>query len=189
MTEHPIDNQLAVSRPKKQTCFVIMAGLPGTGKSTLARNLAAQLNGVVLDKDLVRDALFGENWTEYSRQQDDFCIELLLQAAGYLAAKAAPPAYLFIDGRTFSMRAQVERVANYAKELGCRVKLLHLVCSDGTARHRLALDHVAKNRDFALYLKVKAAFEPIEHEHLKLNTDGGLSDAILRQSARYLRGD
>jgi adenylylsulfate kinase-like enzyme len=68
MTGRPIENQLAVSGHKKQTCFVIMAGLPGTGKSTLSRNLADQLNGIVLDKDLVRDALFGENWTEYSRQ-------------------------------------------------------------------------------------------------------------------------
>jgi predicted kinase len=166
MTGRPIENQLAVSGHKKQTCFVIMAGLPGTGKSTLSRNLADQLNGIVLDKDLVRDALFGENWTEYSRH-----------------------AYIFIDGRTFSLRAQIDRVADYAANLGCRVKLLHLVCSDGTARHRLALDHVAKNRDFALYLKVKASFEPIVREHLKLNTDGGLGEAIVRQSARFLRSD
>ncbi len=49
-----------------------MAGLPGTGKSTLARTLAAKLNGVVLDKDLVRAAVFNEQWIEYSREQDDF---------------------------------------------------------------------------------------------------------------------
>ena len=87
------------------------------------------------------------------------------------------------------MRYQIERVAEYAANLGCRVKLIHLACSDGTARHRLALDHVAKNRDFALYLKVKAGFEPIERDHLALNTDSGLSDALIQRSLRYLRGD
>lgn len=166
-----------------------MAGLPGTGKSSLARTLAAQLHGVVLDKDLLRAALFSETWTEYSREQDDFCVELLLQAGRYLALRPTPPAYIFIDGRTFSMRYQIDCVANYATNLGCPVKLIHLVCSDGTARHRLALDHVAKNRDFALYLKVKSAFEPIEREHVKLNTDSGLNDTLVRQSLRYLRGD
>lgn len=166
-----------------------MAGLPGTGKSTLARTLAAKLNGVVLDKDLVRAAVFSEAWIEYSREQDDFCVDLLLQAAQYLANKTVPPRFIFIDGRTFSKRYQIERVAEHAASLGCPVKLIHLVCSDGTARHRLALDHVAKNRDFALYLKVKAAFELIEHEHLSLNTDGGLNDSLIRQSIRYLRGE
>ena len=165
-----------------------MAGLPGTGKSTLARTLAAQTHGAVLDKDLLRSAVFGDVWTEYSREQDDFCVDLLLQAAGYLTGRANPPAFIFIDGRTFSMRYQIDRVAEYAAQLGCKVRLLHLVCSDGTARHRLSLDHVAKNRDFALYLKVKAAFEPIEREHLKLNTDSGLTEALIRQSVRYLQG-
>jgi predicted kinase len=171
------------------SCFVIMAGLPATGKSTLARALAAQLHAVVLDKDLLRAALFSEPWLEYSQEQDDLCVQLLLQAGGYLAARQAPPAFIFIDGRTFARRYQIERVADYATNLGCRVKLIHLFCSDETARQRLAANHVAKNRDFALYLKVKQGFEPIEHPHLTLNTDGGLSDALLEQSLRYLRGD
>ncbi len=170
-------------------CFVIMAGLPGTGKSTLARVLAADLRGVVLDKDLLRAALFSEEWIEYSREQDDFCVELLLQAGGYLAGREVRPAFIFIDGRTFARRYQIERVAEYTAKLGCRVKLIHLVCSDETAKGRLAQGHVAKNRDFDLYLKVKQSFEAIEREHLTLNTDGGLSDALIQESRRYLRAE
>jgi predicted kinase len=165
-----------------------MAGLPATGKSTLARAMAAELMGVVLDKDLLRAALFSEPWIEYSRAQDDFCVDLLLQAGAYLAAKEVPPSFIFIDGRTFALRYQIERVAAFAANLGSNVKLIELVCSDETARQRLALNHVAKNRTFALYLKVKQNFEAIECPHLTLNTDGGLSEALLEQSLRYLRG-
>jgi adenylylsulfate kinase len=168
--------------------FVIMAGLPGTGKSTLARALAAPLGGVVFDKDSVRAALFSEPWIEYSREQDDFCVEILLQAAGYLLSKPTPPPFAFIDGRTFSMRYQIDRVAAYAESRNCSLKVIHLVCSDEVAQKRLRLDHPAKNRDFNLYLKVKAAFEPIERDHLTLNTDRGLSKADTEQCLRYLRG-
>jgi predicted kinase len=184
-----IENELPGTNEKAHTCFVIMAGLPGTGKSTLARTLATQLRGVVLDKDLVRAALFPDPWVEYSREQDDFCVELLLQAGAYLAAKTTPPKFVFIDGRTFAMSYQIKRVAACAQGLGCKVKLIHLVCSDETARHRLARDHVAKNRDFTLYLKVKAAFEAIKRPHLLLNTDSGLTEILIRQSLQYLRGD
>ena len=34
--------------------IVTMAGLPGTGKSTLARILAQRLPGAVLDKDIIQ---------------------------------------------------------------------------------------------------------------------------------------
>jgi len=166
-----------------------MAGLPGTGKSTLACRLSAELHGVVLDKDSLRAALFSDPWLEYSREQDDFCIELLLQAGRYLVARPKPPDFVFIDGRTFSKRYQIDRVAEYAVEVGCTSKLICLTCSDETARRRLHLGHVAKNRDFSLYRKIKASFEWIEREHLILNTDHGLSDALIQESLQYLRGE
>jgi adenylylsulfate kinase len=169
--------------------FVIMAGLPGTGKSTLARKLAAELNGAVLDKDLLRGALFGEAWIEYSREQDDFCVDLLLQAGSYLASREEPPMFIFIDGRPFALRDQRDHVAEGAAKSGCGIKLIHLICSDEIARERLSRGHIAKNRDFSLYQQVKEMFEPIETAHLTLNTDGGLSNALLAQSSRYLRGE
>jgi len=69
--------------------IVIMAGLPGTGKSTLARALAQRLPGTVLDKDAIRAALFQPPHVEYSLAQDDFCQEIMLQTAAYLLAKDA----------------------------------------------------------------------------------------------------
>jgi hypothetical protein len=81
--------------------IVLMAGLPGTGKTTLARQLAARTSGRVLSKDEVRHALFAPGEVEYSSRQDDLCLQVMLETAGYLLERE-PNRVLFLDGRPFS---------------------------------------------------------------------------------------
>jgi predicted kinase len=63
--------------------LIAMAGLPGTGKSTLAHHLAHALAAIVLDKDVIRAALFPPAWVEYSTEQDDFCMSVMFRVSAY----------------------------------------------------------------------------------------------------------
>ena len=117
--------------------IVMMAGLPGTGKSTLARALAARLRGAVLDKDAIRAALFEPGRVEYSAAQDDFCLETMLRTAAYLLAKDAG-LHVLLDGRTFSRRYQRERVTDFCRQAGTAWALMECVCAERTALERLA---------------------------------------------------
>ena len=49
----------ALEVPAKQACLVLVGGLPGTGKSTLAKNLASQAGFQVIRSDVVRKELSG----------------------------------------------------------------------------------------------------------------------------------
>jgi predicted kinase len=159
--------------------LILMAGLPGTGKSTLSRALAAELGGTTIDKDRVRAALFDPPDIEYSTEQDEFCMRVMLKVAGYLFRKSTSRK-VFLDGRTFSRHDQLRRATGYANALGQPWRILECVCSEENARSRLEHDpaHPATNRDFNLYLAVKARFEEITLPKVVINTDQPLEVCV-----------
>ncbi|MDQ3856612.1 MAG: ATP-binding protein [Chloroflexota bacterium] len=162
--------------------LVAMAGLPGTGKSTLVAGLATSLEGVVLSKDEVRAALFPPRFVEYSTEQDDLCVSILLQAAGFLF-KRDPTLWVFVDGRTFSRWSQLHQLADFAEATGVPLKVIECVCSERTALERLERDraegqHPARNRGLELYQSVKARFEPIPEPKLVVDTDRPLEECL-----------
>jgi len=170
--------------------IVLMAGLPGTGKSALATALAERLSGSVLSKDAIRHALFAPRDVEYTTEQDDFVMDIMLQAAGRILQRH-PHRYVFLDGRTFSRRYQIERVLAAAKPWGQRWKIVECICSDETARARLESqassgEHPAGNRTFSLYTEIKNHFESITQPKTVIDTDQPLTDC-LEQAMEALR--
>lgn len=169
--------------------IVLMAGLPGSGKSTLARALAERTAGRTLSKDEIRHAIFLPSEVEYSSRQDDYCLQIMVETAGYLLGQDRAR-MIFLDGRPFSRRYQIENVVGAADSLGQPWRILECVCSEETARRRLAADaegHPAGNRDFQLYLEVRARFEAITHAKTVIDTECPVADCIEKALA-VLRG-
>ena len=161
--------------------IVLMAGLPGTGKTTLARELVRRTEGALLGKDGIRAALFSPEDVEYSVKQDDFVMQLMLEAARFLLQKTSVRK-VFLDGRTFSRSYQIDRVLAFARELSQPWTIIECTCSDESARRRLDLEpdplHPAHNRSFALYREVKARFEPITNPKTMISTDQPLEQCV-----------
>jgi predicted kinase len=164
--------------------IVLMAGLPGTGKSTLARALASRLDGTVLSKDEIRHAIFSPEEVEYSTEQDDFVMRIMLEVAVWIL-KRHTGRTVFLDGRTFSRGYQIDQVIAVAGELKQPWTILECVCSAETARWRIELqgatgEHPAGNRNFDLYLDVKAHFEAIALPKTVIDTDQSLEECVDR---------
>jgi adenylylsulfate kinase len=90
---------------------------------------------------------------------------------------------IFLDGRPFSRRYQIENLLAGANALHQRWRILECVCSEETARGRLQGDaaqnvHLAGNRNFELYLQVKERFEWISVPKAVIDTDRTLDECI-----------
>ena len=178
---------MVTPRACRVSMLVAMAGLPGCGKTTLARQLAERLVGIILDKDMIRAALFPPAYIEYSTRQDDFCLTVMLDVAAYLL-ESDPDLHVILDGRPFARRYQVDQLDRWSAEHNVPLAIVECVCSDEVARQRLEHDvstaaHVAENRDYELYRRMKANFEPIREPKLVVNTDLPLPDSVERALA------
>jgi predicted kinase len=181
------DSALQFRIPDGAPCFnvqmiVIVAGLPGTGKTTLAREISSRVSGRVLGKDEIRHAIFSGDEIEYSTRQDDFCLRVMMETADYLLDRQ-PGRSIFLDGRPFSRRYQLDNAIAAAASMHQPWRIFECVCSDETARLRLQKDaesktHQAGNRDYELYLEVKSRYETIVHPKTVIDTDQALDTSV-----------
>lgn len=169
---------------------VALAGLPGTGKSTLARELARRLAAPLLDKDRVRAALFAPEEIEYGREQDDLVMECVYRVVEFHARRGRDAVVL--DGRTYSRRAQVEELRRLSARLGARLALIECVAGEAAVRERLERDarervHPAADRSFALYERLREAAEPIAGPKLVLATDERPLEELVEAALAHLQ--
>jgi predicted kinase len=160
--------------------LIVLAGLPGSGKTTLAEALQRLTGAQVLNKDIARAASLPGR-SQYSDADNDIVVEgLLVRAEGLLRAGAKS---VVLDGRTFSKRRQVERLRRFPLPL----LIVECRCSDQTALARIAADpnHPAPDRSADLYRRLRNSADPIEAD-LIIDTDALAPDEAASLVERHV---
>lgn len=176
-------------QPVAHPVLLVMSGLPGTGKSTLARLLADRLPACVVASDALRRTLFPEptyTGTE-SRVLFDLCHRLCAE--------------LLRGGRNvvFDATNLKERHRNEANHVaaatGTRLLLVRLVASEAVVAARLAHrvsaagnpsrgDSLAvtigdqSDADWLVYQRMQAEEEPIRRPHIAVDSSRGLDEGL-----------
>ncbi len=160
--------------------MIVLAGLPGAGKSTLAAALARRIpDARVLDKDEVRHALFAP--CDYTSAERDVVFAALLDAARYHLGRGRA---VIFDGLTFSRRAQVAAAEAVAGEAGAFVAVIVCDVPVDVAIARCEVDaaggdgHLASNRDAELVRRVAAEMEEPAGDYLTLDMTNDVDDLV-----------
>jgi len=161
--------------------LVVVCGLPGTGKTSLAAAIAEALGALHLNTDRVRVALGLQG--HYAEADKAVVYATMYRQAGeaLLAGRA-----VVLDG-TFSSEGERERVHELAREIDGASRWIEVKASEELVRERVSVKRAFSEADFAVYLKIRAQWQPLRDPHLVLWSAKDNLGAMTRDAIAWLR--
>ena len=150
---------------------VAVCGLPGVGKSTVARRIANRVGGVHLRTDEIRKELFSD--PEYTDAETRAVYAELVDRAR-VAVERGTSAVL--DG-TFKRRAQRAKADRILSGLGVPWTVIRVDADRSVVRKRIRerTDDVS-DADVEIYERFREEWDPIEMDHLVVDNSANLEE-------------
>ena len=166
---------------------MLLVGAPATGKSRLARRLAAALDAQVVESDRVRKQLFAE--PRYTGGEHaavhGWCYTVLKSAL--VVGRSA-----IFDATNLEERAR-RRVYELADQTNARLEIIWATCPPAIVQQRMLRRRDARDEDdlsdadWPVYLEMRRRAEPIRRPHVVVNTAAG-TDTLLARLIERLSG-
>jgi len=151
--------------------LVLVIGLPGSGKSTVARIIAKEIRAKILRTDEIRKALIRE--PKYNEMEKEMIYDAMFLAAEQLLKEGES---VILDA-TFYKEELRDKAIDIAENL--KKKFLIIECRAGDEIIKKRMEKRRKSMkslsdaDFEVYKKLKEKFEPIKEgmeEHVVIDT-------------------
>lgn len=160
--------------------IIIVFGLPGSGKSFFASQLARKLNAGYINTDKLRSELFTvRTYTEAEKMVVyDKMLEKMNNALEHNFN-------LVLDGTFYK-----ESIRNkFRDEVAGKdnLKFIEVTASESVIRGRLKKPRPLSEADFYVYKKIKDQWEPMMEEHLVVKSTNNNSDEMLKKAEEYSR--
>jgi len=173
--------------PMVEPAFIVVSGLPGTGKSHLCSKLAERLPFVILESDALRKTLFSS--PSYSPQESSRLFQACHLLIERLLKKGIP---LILDATNLSERYR-ERLYNIADRLDAKLILVRVEAPSQVVHERLRArqEEVCSvnksDADWEVYQRMKPVVQQIRRNHYAVDTSRDITpvlDKIVREVKR-----
>lgn len=145
--------------------LILIAGLPGTGKSTVARAFVQQYSGRHINSDLQRNSmgLLGRYEPEDKKK--------VYEAMLVNARTALLNGEVVIVDSTFIRASTRKPFESVARDCGVPFFWVEMHATENSIRERLKTPRTDSEADFSVFLALRAQNEPLRMPHLELWSD------------------
>jgi len=150
---------------ENQISIIVMTGLPGVGKTTIAKNLAPLLDATVLSSDEIRKELFAN--PTYRGYESKRIYQEMMWRAKYLH-KESKNCILDATFTHEEYRNQVKEKTECSDE---EFFIVEFTCPEEVALLRLRdREDDYSDADESTYKKMKGYYEPVQGKHITIDT-------------------
>lgn len=143
----------------------MLCGLPGVGKTALAKEIAPLINAEVLSSDKIRKEIFPK--PTYSKEEKKLVYEILMLITRYLH-KAGKNCILDATFNRESFRRKLKSKLLIPKN---KFYLIECVCPENIVISRLKKrKRDYSDADYSVYKKMKGVYEPVKDKHITIDT-------------------
>jgi predicted kinase len=160
--------------------LIVVFGLPGTGKTTFAKALAAHLNWPHFNTDVIRSELGKRQ--EYDEPTKAWVYAQLLERTATELEKGRG---VVLDG-TFYTEDLREACRNLAAHYKRPLRWIQVSASEDVIRERVSGPRPYSEADFQVYQKIRDRFEPMKEPALKLSSDAMQLPEMVVRAMKYL---
>ena len=164
--------------PVVKPAFIVVSGLPGTGKSYFCSKLAERLPFVILESDALRKILFPS--PTYSLLESSSLFRVIYRLIEELFKKGVP---IILDATNLSERHR-ERLYNIADRLGARLILVRVEAPPDVVYQRLkdrlegTGSETNSDADWSVFQKMKPTVEQIRRNHFAVDTSRDINPVL-----------
>lgn len=183
--ERLIENLGQLPEPVVKPVFIVVSGLPGTGKSYFCRQLAQRLPVVILESDTLRKTLFSS--PSYSLQESS----RLFRACHLLIERLLKRGTSLILDATNLSEGHREHLYAIADRLDVKLVLVRVEAPPKVVYDRLKArqeDSESKSdADWMVYRRMKPSVQRIGRNHYAVDTSRDITpvlDKIVRQISK-----
>ena len=164
--------------PVVKPAFIVVSGLPGTGKSYFCSRLAERLPFIILESDALRKTLFPS--PTYSAPESSRLFQAIHHLIEGLLKRGIP---LILDATNLSERYR-ERLYNIADRLNAKLILVRVEAPSEVVYQRLK-DRAEENNsesnsdaDWAVFQKMKTTVQKISRNHFAVDTSRDITPVL-----------
>lgn len=151
--------------------LVVVCGLPGVGKTTVADEIVERVDGRLLRTDVIRKEILTD--PDYTEEESRRVYHEMFDRARETVENGQTAV---LDG-TFKDADRRYRAVELAETLDVEFRLVKVECSEDVVRERIRQrTDDASDADYEVHAMFRERFDPISLDHVTVDNSDGMAD-------------